>query len=483
MSTLNGFKTVPEVKSLVVADENIAPFSLPQEVLSYTPEGLVVVHTFKNGDKERKIHCNRELEQKELQGLRVLRKLAANSAFFPSLTTMATRYISRARGDEKKAFKLLEETQKWRATFFEKGPVTDKQVFDDMQHGIMYFTGRDLELRPTIVIRACRIPPQWYKENKIDTVLRLLIFCMEYMLRYMVYPGRVENNNVIVDLKGLGISQVPIGALRDIYGIMSHHYMGRVYKFYICNMSMVLGTIAGAVKGLLTDRQKQKLVFVDKIPDLLKDFAPHHLEQDLGGSRPVIKGKFFPFPLQPGPFKPGTTAGPDSSAIPNVHEIFTDFGVSGRLLDSEVEEKDADLPPAFTAKAASIFRQAGVPVPPAAEACETQSTKNGEEESAPPPAAVPAATAAASDPVLPQERTGGSDIPAEKSQPKTGEEDKSTENAPSLHQPIPPALDGESTGNAGSDSKQGGAMIEEDVGVRPAGFFSCGVCFAKACTT
>mmetsp|Transcript_24949 Transcript_24949/g.57942 ORF Transcript_24949/g.57942 Transcript_24949/m.57942 type:complete len:494 (-) Transcript_24949:155-1636(-) len=488
MSTLNGFKTVPEVKSLVVADENIAPFSLPQEVLSYTPEGLVVVHTFKNGDKERKIHCNRELEQKELQGLRVLRKLAANSAFFPSLTTMATRYISRARGDEKKAFKLLEETQKWRATFFEKGPVTDKQVFDDMQHGIMYFTGRDLELRPTIVIRACRIPPQWYKENKIDTVLRLLIFCMEYMLRYMVYPGRVENNNVIVDLKGLGISQVPIGALRDIYGIMSHHYMGRVYKFYICNMSMVLGTIAGAVKGLLTDRQKQKLVFVDKIPDLLKDFAAHHLEQDLGGTRPVIKEKFFPFPLQPGPFKPGTS-GPDRAAIPNVHEIFTEFGVSGRLYDSEVPENDADLPPAFTAKAASIFRQAGVLVPKEAEVCESQTTEAANSSTAPvattttttdgeskpeEPTSLPPAAAASDAPVMPD-----SDIPTEKSQPKeeASSKEESANSPPILRNPIPPV----ETGNpALMDSKQG-AMIEEDVDVHPAGFFTCGACFAKAC--
>lgn len=36
---------------------------------------------------------------------------------------------------------------------------------------------------------------------------------MEYMLRYLVVPGRVENLCVIVDMKGVGLSQVARCAL------------------------------------------------------------------------------------------------------------------------------------------------------------------------------------------------------------------------------------------------------------------------------
>mmetsp|Transcript_48009 Transcript_48009/g.112079 ORF Transcript_48009/g.112079 Transcript_48009/m.112079 type:complete len:478 (+) Transcript_48009:94-1527(+) len=470
ITSLNGFKTVAEIQSLVVEEENIAPYSMPQEVLSYAPQGQVVVHTFKNGDKERKIHCYSELEQKELQGLRTLRKLAADSQFFPSITSMATRYISRARGDEKKAFKLMEETQKWRREYFSKGPVTDKQVLEDMQHGIMYFTGRDRELRPTIIIRACRIPQKWYSEKKIDTVLRLLIFCMEYMLRYMVYPGKVENNNVIVDLRTLGVSQVPITALSDVYKIMSHHYMGRVYKFYICNMSWGLGTIAGAVKNILTDRQKQKLVFVDKIPDLLKDFAPHHLETDLGGTREIIKDRFFPFPLLPGPFQPGSSSGPDSSALPNAHDVLTPFGVIGRLMDNEVSDNPNSLPAIFTPKAAEIFRQVGAPVPAAAEEVSASSQAAQQSE--------PARGKADAESEVPKpDRRNGAEFAAEEAIPPV---DHSKEEAPITHRPIPPAQNGNMMEHSvQQDSKQG--AIEEDAGIQPAGFFSCGACFAKSC--
>eukprot|EP00971_Amphidinium_carterae_P179953 3569527-Amphidinium_carterae.5 len=35
------------------------------------------------------------------------------------------------------------------------------------------------------------------------------------------------------------------------------------------------------------------------------------------------------------------------------------------------------------------------------------------------------------------------------------------------------------TGSLHQDSKQG--AIEEDAGIQPAGFFSCGACFAKSC--
>merc|ERR1719197_1679044 len=108
-------------------------------------------------------------------------------------------------------------------------------------------------------------------------------------MRYMVVPGRVENLSLIVDLKGLGISQVPLSALGDIYKVMSNHYQGRVFSFYIINMTWLLEAIAGLAKNLLTDRQKQKLRFVDKLSELTQDIAPWQLERDLGGKRDVIK--------------------------------------------------------------------------------------------------------------------------------------------------------------------------------------------------
>jgi len=313
---VDGFRVMPEPESLRVTRENLAPFTMPVEAFTFTPPPGAVVCKFKNGDKERKIYCNVEVTETERDQLRQLQEEVRNRGmtFMPSIAVMASRFLSRARGDPHKAVKLMTATNEWRQEFFGKGPVTDADVIEDFKHGIVYFTGRDCALRPTIVVRAKRIPQQWYQEKRIDKLIRILIFCMEYMIRYMLVPGRIENNCLIVDLKGLTFNQVPISALSEIYKVMSHHYIGRVFKFYICNLSGSLSAIAGMAKGILTDRQRQKLVFVDDVRELQKDFALHHLEEDLGGTRPAIT-EFFPFPLQAGPFEGGHTGGPDADAV------------------------------------------------------------------------------------------------------------------------------------------------------------------------
>mmetsp|Transcript_49777 Transcript_49777/g.143242 ORF Transcript_49777/g.143242 Transcript_49777/m.143242 type:complete len:302 (-) Transcript_49777:103-1008(-) len=233
-----------------------------------------------------------------------------------------------------------------------------------MKHGIVYFTGRDFAMRPAVVVRAQRIPQHWYKDKCVDRFIKMLIFCMEYFQRYMAVPGKIENLSVIVDLSGLGISQVPISALSEVYNVMSHHYMGRVYKFYVCNVSYMLSSIAGMVKALLTDRQKQKLNMLDSVNELRQDFAMHQLEEDLGGSRPKFT-TFFPFPLSPGPFGAGYEGGADPAAVPGAHALFSHAGALGRLWDpklSSQENKQFHYGP----QAACIFERCGLPVPPEA---------------------------------------------------------------------------------------------------------------------
>jgi len=260
----SGFRIKPESDPIVVEEHNVSKFSLPAEALTYQPPPDQIFSHFKNGDAERKIHCNTELEPQEMQRLCQLQQEAFEQGveFFPSVASMATRFLSRSRGDFKRALKLMQETQEWRERYFEAGPLTDEDLLEDLGHGIVYFCGRDRCLRPTVVVRANRIPQRWYKEKRVDKLIRVLVFCTEYFLRYMVVPGRVENLNVIFDLKGLGISQVPVHALSEVYGVMSHHYIGRVFRFYVANMPYTLRALSGVAMAMMTDRQRQKLTIL-----------------------------------------------------------------------------------------------------------------------------------------------------------------------------------------------------------------------------
>jgi hypothetical protein len=362
---LNGFTTIKEGPALSCRESNVAQFTLPQEALVFQPQSEDTVCLFKNGDKERKIHNNIKLDEKEQADLLALQQEAKeqNCAFLPSITAMATRFLSRARGDPKKAVTLMQATQDWRLEYFKAGPVADEQVEEDLKHGIVYFTGRDSALRPTIVVRPKRIPQEWYKLKCIDRMIRVLIFCMEYMMFYMLLPGRIENTNVIIDLKGLGLSQIPISAIGDMMKVMSHHYIGRVFKFYVVNLSWTLNTLSVPVKAFLTDRQKQKLCILDDVKALAKDFAPHHLEEDLGGTRPIIT-KYFPFPLLPGPFDKENKSGPSKDAVPNSHVLLANAQAArqGRLWDSSksaVENANLD----YSEEAHELFRRCNYPIP------------------------------------------------------------------------------------------------------------------------
>ena len=292
---VNGFQSLPEPITVEVQDCNIAPFSLPQECFSYVPQPGMIVCKFDNGESERMISCNTELSKDELSVLQKCQELAAQQkkTFLPSLSVAAVRYLGDL-GDVEEALQHMEKTQAWRLSYFQK-PLKDKEMSDDLKHGFIYFCGRDWALRPALVLRASRVPPGMASEQ----FGRLFVFCMEYFLRYMVLPGKVENVVVIVDLKDVSYSQMPaVSALMELKEVLTKQDAGRVFCFYVCNMPFIVRAVCNVVQAAMTEKQRQKMRFVE-VSQLAEDFALNQLERDLGGTREV-ETEFFPFPLPPG---------------------------------------------------------------------------------------------------------------------------------------------------------------------------------------
>merc|ERR1712137_851080 len=334
----------------------------PQEILTYVPKGNCLVNVFKNGDRERKIHCNVELPEDELKPVKELQALAAqnSSVFLPTISVRATRYITTARGDAQRALTMMEATNNWYHQQF-KVPCSERLLADDLKHGIAYWCGRDCELRPLLVFRANRIPAAWHKAASYDKVVRVVTFCFEYFFRYMSVPGVVESVNVIIDLNGLGITQIPVAALKEMHRNLANHYTVRVTRMYICNMSMFLRGVFAIAKTVITERQNQKLCVVSSLEELLNDFAVHQLEKDYGGSNDNVT-ESWPFVLSPGPFTAGYKGGPNPKAVPNVHEAFAPEEILGRLWDPTLSFEE-NTHQTYSKSASSIFRKCGLPFP------------------------------------------------------------------------------------------------------------------------
>mmetsp|Transcript_582 Transcript_582/g.1866 ORF Transcript_582/g.1866 Transcript_582/m.1866 type:complete len:550 (+) Transcript_582:73-1722(+) len=361
----NGFLTEFEPESLEVDPSMVAPFSLPQEALDpshqYNEIDRFIVNP--DGQVERFVHCNTELQAKEVRLLKEVQQLAnvRKVTFYPHVSVLATRHLGTARGSSSKALELMEATQRWRKEYFKDGPVGDKQadVVEGLKSGMMYFCGRDPALRPILVLRATRVPAKWLKEGKAELLLRCLIFIMEYFSRYMCVPGRVENLVLLIDLAGLSSFGVPMGPLKEIYKVMSGHYPGRLKNVFICNMPSALSWAYSAAKTMLTDRQKRKLNVVNKVSELTQFMAPHQLEEDLGGTRKAIT-TFYPFPVGPGPYDLGSTQRKEADSVPNCHEALDGAAVEGHLWDPR-RGKDKNTALGFTEKAPEIMRACGFP--------------------------------------------------------------------------------------------------------------------------
>jgi hypothetical protein len=361
-----GFKITAEPEFLRCSESKQAAFSLPAECLTHVPEPDQVITTFKTGDQERKISCNIKISDAEMELLKQLQSQAADTPIWPSVAVAAVRYISTARKNVEKAWTMMLESIEWKKEFFAKGPLTDELLASDIAHGIMYFSGRDYALRPLLVIRAARIPKRWYEEGAVEKFVRLIAFHMEYLIRYMIVPGRVENIICLIDLNGLGLADVPFSALKQVYSVLNRHYGGRLYRLYICNLSWTLKTLSSAVMNLVTDRQRQKLCILADSAQMKSEFsasfAAHHLETDLGGTRPEIK-EFLPFPLLPGPFTKGYSGPPRSDAISNVHKVMTRAGFMGRLWDVTKSDED-NQKIQYEMGSADILRKCGITPPP-----------------------------------------------------------------------------------------------------------------------
>jgi len=123
----------------------------------------------------------------------------------------------------------------------------------------------------------------------------------------------------------------------------------------------MLRRMSGIGTRFLTERQLQKMCFVNSGEEMLVDFASHQLEQDLGGGRPPVT-EFFPFPLYAGPFDAGSTVGVNRSAIPNVHLAFTAAGMRGQAWNPGLSRED-NVAVEFTELAEDIFKRCGLSVP------------------------------------------------------------------------------------------------------------------------
>jgi hypothetical protein len=132
-----------------------------------------------------------------------------------------------------------------------------------------------------------------------DDINRSIIYLMNYIIKYLLIPGQIENWIVFVDFKDVGISD--IGDFKKILSTLSKQ-RGRVFKNYFVNISgFIKISVKTAVKMFSSVAKKLVILGSDELQKAQEIISPENIEKKYGGLAPnVIPGgnNLFP-PIMP----------------------------------------------------------------------------------------------------------------------------------------------------------------------------------------
>ena len=342
-------QSAPAIGGLVLSMQ-LNEFTLPPEVVLFEPSpgeifrGGTPAPQSKSGN--RLIFLNVPLLDFEQAALNKLHEALKNEntlapgGTMPSYVRLhALRLLQQAKWKVEKALHTIATHLEMRV---QKMPVSEESVLQDLQSTIMYWHGRDRACRPVLV---WRMEKAYTLGLDSDRATRMILFILEYAVRYLMVPGRVENWVLLVDLTGCGMSMAASSTFRSITRnvtrLLEEVYCGRNYTTKIFHMPSLLRAI---VNSLIPEDKKSKVEFVsdaDIKTSMRKLCEPHQIEEQYGGTAPNVKtGEVYPFRFFP------HCRGPQSGGSPplaSVHEVTDRLFHEGVSLDAHEKEQWRDI--------------------------------------------------------------------------------------------------------------------------------------------
>ena len=88
-----------------------------------------------------------------------------------------------------------------------------EDVKPQLEFGYMYFTGRDISQRTTVVLYIKKLK-QAQKHFTDQQIIDSFLFFGNYIEQDCIIPGVAEGTDVFVDFTNLGITELPIDLIR-----------------------------------------------------------------------------------------------------------------------------------------------------------------------------------------------------------------------------------------------------------------------------
>jgi hypothetical protein len=114
------------------------------------------------------------------------------------------RFLQGNNWDYEKTLTAIHAHTDWQKKYLP--PKYTQEIEDFFKQGIIYLQGRDNHLRPILTIVTRKIDVD---RVNVELLIDAITFLFESMVRFMLVPGKVENWVFIMDLRDMGITNIP----------------------------------------------------------------------------------------------------------------------------------------------------------------------------------------------------------------------------------------------------------------------------------
>ncbi|KAL4435081.1 hypothetical protein ABPG74_003574 [Tetrahymena malaccensis] len=182
-----------------------------------------------------------------------------------------------------KAFTMWQKWISWRLKIH-ADDIREEDIACEYQSGKAFWHGKDKLNNPCLVVKVKNHIPG----VSSDIMVKYVLFLIEQGIQKSEEAG-TGMISIIWDREGFNIKNVDyklFETFKQLNQVIQDNYAERIYKVYILYPNWFFKTIYALVKPFLTERTKQKVIFVDQIEDMTTYFEPNELLIEHGGTSP-----------------------------------------------------------------------------------------------------------------------------------------------------------------------------------------------------
>ena len=203
--------------------------------------------------------------------------------------------------------------------------------------GFLYVAKRDRHFRPIIVINVERLLALGDKIPTED-IVDVADYFLDFVIKHLMHAGSVENFVMIVDLKDVDLTDLPLSKVKGIISSGQRNFRGRLFRQFTLNSGWVIRQAWKIVSSFVDGFTAQKMSVVkekETLKNLEEHIDPECLEEKFGGKLPNIsQGKFFP---------PDMSLPSGEQLIPSTIEVKEEVEVVAEFITENNNEPDEEL--------------------------------------------------------------------------------------------------------------------------------------------